>query len=75
MEFKKILFFKQAFIKVARTTKLSHHPVLCLLCQSRLWQHVSSSTVAPWIWLWFVAKTCRSIKLMYCAVFGEKNCV
>jgi len=74
LKFKKILFFKPAFIKVARTTKLSHHPV-CLPCQSRLQQHVSLNTVTPWIWLWFVAKTCRSIKLMYCAVSWKKNCV
>jgi len=46
LKFKKILFFKPAFIKVARTTKLSHHPV-CLPCQSRLQQHVSLNTVTP----------------------------
>jgi len=33
LKLKYIVFFKPAFIKVARTTKLCHHPV-CLLCQT-----------------------------------------
>ena len=35
--------------------------------------HVSSSTVAPGIWLWFMAKSCRRIKTMYCAVSQKKH--
>jgi len=34
--------------------------------------HVSTSTVTHWIWLWFVAKTCGSIKTVYCAVCWQQ---
>jgi hypothetical protein len=34
--------------------------------------HVSICTVTHWIWLWAVAKTCGSIKTVYCAVCWEQ---